>query len=214
MPIRLMLVDDHEMFREALRVILERQAEFLVVAEAANGGEALHILEHLRPDILLLDVALPDLNGIEVARRIAECQPEVKIVVLSGFADRFFVVESLKAGARAFVLKSSGSKELIRAIHAVDAGHVFLSPEVTGLAVGGASAGEGADKGRPPLTPREKEVLVLIVSGKRSAEIARQLNIAIATVEVHRRNIRRKLEIFTVAELTRYAIREGLLDER
>lgn len=214
MPIRLMLVDDHEMFREALRVILERQAEFLVVAEAANGGEALHILEHLRPDILLLDVALPDLNGIEVARRIAECQPEVKIVVLSGFADRFFVVESLKAGARAFVLKSSGSKELIRAIHAVDAGHVFLSPEVTGLAVGGASAGEGSDKGRPQLTPREKEVLVLIVSGKRSAEIARQLNIAIATVEVHRRNIRRKLEIFTVAELTRYAIREGLLDER
>lgn len=214
MPIRVMIADDHEMFREALRVILDKHSEFLVVAESGTGRETLQTIDRVRPDILVLDMALPDLSGIEVARQVGERCPDVKMVVLSGFADRIFVVESLKAGARAFVLKSSGSRELVRAIHAVHAGHVFLSPEVTGFAVSGASTGEGADGGRPPLTPREKEVLLLIVSGKRSAEIGRQLNIAVATVEVHRRNIRRKLEIFTVAELTRYAIREGLLDER
>lgn len=214
MPIRLMIADDHEMFREALRVILDKHHELLVVAESGTGRETLETIGGAKPDILVLDVALPDLNGIEVARQVGERHPEVKTIVLSGYADRFFVVESLKAGVRAFVLKSSGSRELIRAIHAVDAGHVFLSPEVTGLAVRGAAGAESAESGRPPLTSREKEVLVLIVSGKRSAEIARTLGIAVATVDVHRRNIRRKLEIFTVAELTRYAIREGLLDER
>lgn len=214
MPIRLMIADDHEMFREALRVILGKHHEFLVVAESGSGYETLETIGEARPDILILDVALPDLSGIDVARQVGERHPEVKTVVLSGFADRIFVVESLKAGARAFVLKSSGSRELVRAIHAVNAGHVFLSPEVTGLAVSGAGAGEGGEGDRPRLTPREKEVLLLIVSGKRSAEIARRLAIAVATVEVHRRNIRRKLQIFTVAELTRYAIREGLLDDR
>lgn len=214
MPIRLMLVDDHAMFREALRVILDRQREFLVVAEAGGGREALQEVGRVRPDILLLDVALPDINGIEVARKVGAEHADVRMIMLSGFADRFFVVESLKAGARGFVLKSSGSRELVRAIHAVCAGHVFLSPEVTGLAVGGGIGAGGKSGGKARLTRREKEVLVLIVSGKRSAEIARTLDIATATVEVHRRNIRRKLEIFTVAELTRYAIREGLLDER
>lgn len=211
MPLRIMLTDDHQMFREALRVILEKQPDLVVVAESGSGKETLRLVEEIRPDILLLDVALPDLNGIEVARRIGGAYPDIRIVVLSGFADRSFVVESLKAGARAFVLKSSGSKELIRAIRAVNAGHVFLSPEVTSLAVTAGSATDGVDENGPRLTPREKEVLLRIVSGERSAEIAERLGIALATVEVHRRNIRRKLQIFTVAGLTRYAIREGLL---
>ena len=211
MPLRIMLTDDHQMFREALRVILEKQPDLVVVAESGSGKETLRLVEEIRPDILLLDVALPDLNGIEVARRIGGVYPDIRMVVLSGFADRSFVVESLKAGARAFVLKSSGSKELIRAIRAVNAGHVFLSPEVTSLAVTAGSATDGVDENGPRLTPREKEVLLRIVSGERSAEIAERLGIALATVEVHRRNIRRKLQIFTVAGLTRYAIREGLL---
>lgn len=211
MTIRVMLADDHRMFREALCIPLSAEPDMVVVAEASTGAEAMAgVVEH-RPDVILLDIALPDIKGIEVARRIAKRFPAIRIVALSGYSDRLFVDEMLKAGAQAYVLKSSGADELISAIRAVMEGHSFLSPELTRVMVRGVQRDQDA-----PLAPmtslgkREREVLCLLADGRRSAAIAAELGIATATVDVHRRNIKKKLNLFSTAELTRYAIREGL----
>lgn len=210
-PIRLVLADDHRMFREALRLPLQAEADIVVAGEAATGAAALAAVAELRPDVLVLDIALPDINGIELAREVLCLHPEVRIVALSGYSDRLFVDEMLRAGARAYVLKSSGAAELLGAIRAVMAGHSFLSPELTTRVIGQAGGRENA-KTPPPsvLGPREKAVLRLLAAGRRSAEIAAELEITPATVEVHRRNIRKKLGLQSTAELTRYAVREGL----
>lgn len=211
MKIRVMLADDHRMFREALRIPLIAEKDIEVVAEASTGAETLaDVAVHL-PDVLLLDIALPDIKGIEVARQVFQRFPSVRIVALSGYSDRLFVEEMLKAGALAYVLKSSGADELISAIHAVMAGHKFLSPELTSVMVRHVQP-ETAALTPPPsvLGKREREVLCLLADGRRSAEIASKLGIAPATVDVHRRNIKAKLDLRTTAELTRYAIREGL----
>jgi len=211
MNIRVMLADDHRMFREALCIPLAAEPDMEVVAEASTGAEALAGVAEHRPDVILLDIALPDIKGIEVARRIVKRFPEVRIVALSGYSDRLFVEEMLKAGAQAYVLKSSGADELISAIRAVMGGHNFLSPELTSVMMGRAQRDKNAPL--PPITSlgkREREVLCLLADGRRSAEIATELGIATATVDVHRRNIKRKLNLFSTAELTRYAIREGL----
>jgi len=212
MNIRVMLADDHRMFREALCVPLAAEADIEVVAEASTGAEALTgVAKHL-PDVLLLDIALPDIKGIDVARRITKRFPQVRIVALSGYSDRLFVEEMLKAGARAYVLKSSGADELISAIRAVMEGHNFLSPELTSAMVRRVHRDAAGDHAPhlATLGKREREVLCLLADGRRSADIATELGIATATVDVHRRNIKKKLKLFTTAELTRYAIREGL----
>ena len=211
MKIRLMLVDDHRMFREALRVPLAAEADMEIVAEAGSGAEALAGAAACRPDVVVLDVALPDMSGIEVAGRLLAAAPRLRLVALSGYADRLFVAEMLKAGARAYVVKSAGADELVRAIRAAMGGHVFLSPEVTGMALG---QGNGSADEAPPVSvlgQREREVLRLLAGGMRSVAIAGTLGISPATVDVHRRNIKRKLGLGTVAALTRYAIREGLV---
>ena len=210
MNIRVVLADDHRMFREALRVRLGAESAMTIVAEASSGAQALDVLAEYCPDVLVLDIGLPDMNGIEVAGRIVRQYPEVRVVALSGHADRLFVEQMLKAGARGYVVKSAGADELISAIHAVVAGHIFLSPEVTAAML---RQNHGGKDSVPPLTvlgQREQEVLRLLADGRRSAEIAGELGIAPATVDVHRRNIKRKLGLHTTAELTRYAIREGL----
>lgn len=212
MKTRLMLVDDHRMFREALRVPLAAEADMEIVAEAGSGAEALAIAAACRPDVVVLDVALPDMSGIEVAGRLLAADPRLRLVALSGYADRLFVAEMLKAGVRAYVVKSAGADELVRAIRAAVGGHVFLSPEVTGLALGHGN--RGSEDVAPPMSvlgPREREVLRLLAGGMRSVAIADALGISPATVDVHRRNIKRKLGLDTVAALTRYAIREGLV---
>lgn len=212
MKTRLMIVDDHRMFREALRVPLAAENDLEVVGEAGSGGEALAVAADVRPDLVLLDIALPDMSGIEVAARLLAAHPRLHLIALSGYADRLFVAEMLKAGARGYVVKSAGADELIRAIRAVVGGLVFLSPEVTGGALG--QAGSGTDEVAPPVSvlgPREREVLRLLAGGMRSAAIAAELGISPATVDVHRRNIKRKLGLHTVANLTRYAVREGLV---
>lgn len=211
MSIRVMLADDHRMFREALQESLSGEADIEVVAGAGSGAETLETAARMLPDVLVLDIAFPDMNGIEVARRLAETHPDIRIVALSGYLDKAFVEEMLKAGAQAYVAKSSGAGELLDAIRAVACGHSFLSPEVTSVLVRRFDSMK-TSRNPPPtvLSPREKEILRLLCDGLRSAEIAAVLNISTATAEVHRRNVKRKLGLKSTAELIRYAIREGL----
>jgi two-component system NarL family response regulator len=211
MKIRVVLADDHRMFREALRMRLVVEPDIDVVAEASSGAETLEAVARHLPDVLLLDIALPDIKGIEVARILGRRFAGVKVVALSGYSDRQFVEEMLRAGAEAYVLKSAGADELIGAIRAVRGGGRFLSPELSGLLLPPVPAGD--ELSLPPISVlgrREQQVLCLVADGRRSAEIAAQLGIATATVDVHRRNIKQKLRLRTTAELTRYAVREGL----
>ena len=209
MKIRLMLADDHRMFREALRGSLTAETDMAIVAEASTGHEVLDNIDRAKPDVLILDIGLPDMNGVQVARRVLESHTAIRIVALSGYADRLFVNEMMKAGARAYVVKSAGTDDLIRAIRSVISGDIFLSPEITAGFV--RLTNFSGDK--PPLSvlgAREQEVLALLACGMQSTEIAAKLGISTATVKSHRRNIKQKLNIASTAELTRYAIREGL----
>lgn len=212
MKTRLMMVDDHRMLREALRKSLDAEPDLEVVAEAGSGGEALELLARDCPDVLLLDIALPDMTGIDVAAQAMARHPGLRIVVLSGYTDKVFVDEMFRAGGHAYVVKSAGTQELILAIRAVLAGHFFLSPEITGAMIGL----HGDESSAPPsslskLGQRERDVLNLLAKGLRSAAIGAELGIQPATVDVHRSNIKKKLGLSSIAELTRYAIREGLL---
>lgn len=209
MTLRIVLADDHRMFREALRGLLAAEGDIEIVAEAGSGAEALAAVDAQRPDILILDIALPDANGIEVARRIRRQYEGIGIVALSGYADRIFIKEMLDAGATSYVLKSAGSDELLTAIRATAKGKRFLGADVAGIVLGKGGNAEAT----PPatvLSPREREVLRLLANGMRANGIAERLEISVATVEVHRRNIKQKLGVKTTADLTRYAIREGL----
>lgn len=210
---RLLLTDDHRMFREALRLALSSDPELRVVAEAGSGAEALAALARTAVDLAIVDIGLPDMSGIELAREIAQRYPAVGVIALSGYGEKVFVDEMLKAGARAFVVKSAGADELLLAIRAVAGGGVFLSPEITAAMLPGQRL-PGSPPPRTVLGRREQAVLTLLASGLRSAEIGERLGIAPATVDVHRRNLKKKLGLSSVAELTRYAIREGLIQVR
>ncbi|EPY02058.1 response regulator [Magnetospirillum fulvum] len=211
-PIRVILADDHRMFREALRVPLEAETDIAIIGESSTGEETLSILTRICPDVLLLDIGLHDINGIDVARKVAKLYPAVRVIALSGYADRLYIEEMLKAGARGYVVKSAGADELISAIRAVAAGHSFLSQEATQVMI--QRIQDDAKALTPPpsvISPREREVLCRLANGFRAAEIAARMGITVSTVEVHRRNIKRKLGLHTTAELTRYAMREGLV---
>lgn len=209
MRLRLVLADDHRMLREALAELLAREPDLEVAGEAASGREALEQVERMRPDVLVLDVGLPDMSGIEVARRLRHSA--TKVLILSAHADKRFVQEALKAGAAGYVSKGAARTELASALRAVASGESYLSPEVAAPLARGLREPE---RGEPPpssvLAPREREVLVLLAEGARSAQIAARLHIKVGTVEAHRRNIARKLGLHTVADLTKYALREGL----
>jgi two-component system NarL family response regulator len=210
MKTRVLLVEDHRMVREALREALTKAPDIEVVGEAGDARECLELARTLAPDVIVLDIRLPDLNGIEVAARLRDDGNGARIVALSAFSDKRFVTEMLRSGASAYVTKSAAGTELERAIRAVAAGQGYFSPEIAGTLV--ADVRERAPEVAPSaLSGREGEVLRLIAEGVRSPEIAAQLRISVATVEVHRRNIMRKLGLRTVAELTRHAIREGLV---
>jgi two-component system NarL family response regulator len=211
MPIRVLLVEDHRLVREALRDALVREDDIEVVGEAGDAHTALESAGRLAPDVIVLDIGLPDLNGIETAARLT-AQPGVKhkIVALSAYADKRIVTEMVRVGAAAYVTKSACGTDLVRAIRTVATGQNYFCPEVAGVLASAVRDGPGSGDG-PPLGRREREVLCLIAEGVRSPAIAEQLHISLATVEVHRRNIIRKLGLRTVADLTRYAIREGLV---
>jgi two-component system response regulator NreC len=206
--IRIELAEDQRLIRELLAGVLAREADFQIVAEAGTGREAIALAESTRPDILVLDISLPDLDGMEVARTLRKAQPKLAILALSVHEEPYFVQEMLRAGADGYVVKSAAVRELVQAIRTVTQGSMYLSPVITRQAVGRGPAFLSGAAAR--LSAREREVLILIANGKTSAEIAARLSISAGTVEAHRCNIMTKLGLHTIAELTKYAVREGL----
>jgi len=209
MTIRVAIAEDQRMVRELLIRLLAREADFDVVGEAGNGQEAIELAQSAQPDVLVLDIGLPVLDGVEVARSVRARQPEIRILALSVHDDERFIQQMLNAGADGYVAKSAAVAELVRGIQTVMQGDMYLSPAIARQALRGrACARDGIVEAA--LGPRELQVLALLADGKRSQEIAVQLEISIATVESHRRNITRKLGLHTIAELTKYAVRKGL----
>lgn len=211
MTIRIMLVDDHKIFREALKGILEREHDISLVGEANDGSEALTLAQKLHPDVVLMDIGMPVMGGIEAARALIADQPESKIIALSTYSDRRIVLQMLDTGARGYVVKSAGRDELLRGIRAVSHGRTYLCPDASAVLVDSVRTKNTTEPfSRERLGKREREVLQLLADGHTSPEIGKRLHIATSTVEVHRRNIMRKLELHSIAELTKYAIRNGL----
>lgn len=209
MTIRVLLVDDHRLVREALREALDKISDIEVVGEAGDARTALEQFRLLRPEVVVIDIGLPDLNGMELTLRLKEADARVQVVALSAYADKRFVTEMLRCGASAYVIKASAGTELVRAMHAVTAGQSYLCPEITEALVAEVRDSQ-AGREAPRLARREREVLRMIAQGMRSQAIGEQLHVSVATVEVHRRNIMRKLDLHSIAELTKYAVREGI----
>lgn len=212
MKIRVLLVDDHKMMRDGLRGLLIGESDIEVVGEASDGRMALDLVRTLSPDVVVMDIGMPELNGVESTRRIRNEYPKVRVVALSTHTDKRYVHHMLEAGASGYVLKIGAHDELLRAVRAASLGRTYLSPEIAGLVVERATgASPGAEvSAYSSLGAREREVLQLVAEGKTSGETAKQMHISIKTVETHRRNIAQKLGLHGTAELTKYAIREGL----
>jgi DNA-binding NarL/FixJ family response regulator len=213
MSIRILLVDDHELFREGIRRILEHNPRYEVVGEASDGREAVEkIIEGLSPQIILMDICMPSLNGIEATRQILGHSPQAAVLAISAHTDRRNVVAMFEAGAKGFLIKSAPSDELNRAIVTVAAGGKYLSTGLADMVINGYVAGTQQTQIdlHSPLGSREREVLQLLAEGRTSKEISSALGISIKTVEVHRRHIMEKLKLHSVAQLTKYAVREGL----
>ncbi len=209
MTIRVLLIDDHRLVREALRAALDRVPGIEVVGEAGDARTALEQSRLLKPDVAVIDIGLPDVNGMELTARLKDADSKLQIVALSAYGDKRFVTEMLRSGASAYVIKASAGTELVRAIHAVTAGQSYFCPEAAGALISEVRDSR-AEEATPRLARREREVLRMIAQGMRSQAIGEQLHISVSTVEVHRRNIMRKLGLHTIAELTKYAIREGI----
>lgn len=212
MKLRVLVVDDHRMMREGLRKILADTGEIEVVAEADDGRAALDAAEQHRPDVVVMDVGMRGMNGIEATRCLRRDHPGIKVVALSTYADKRYVQNMMRAGAVAYVLKEAASDDLLRAVHAAARGEHYLSPRITGslLEPWTLPAGRADASAYELLGAREREVLQLLSEGKTSKEIAARLGVSPKTIEAHRRNIAQKLGIHSVAELTKYALREGL----
>jgi two-component system, NarL family, response regulator NreC len=212
MKSRLVLVDDHMLFREGLKSLLREDPRVEIVGEAGNGRDAVRLCRELLPDIVITDVAMPELNGVEATCQILEQSPRTKIIVVSMHSSRRFVVGMLKAGAVGYLLKDCAFQELSSAITAVLENKVYLSPIIAGIVVDQVTAQGGIDRAElPGLTPREIEVLQLLTEGKKASEIAGRLHVSIKTVQTHRRNIMEKLDLHNLADLTKYAIQKGLI---
>jgi DNA-binding NarL/FixJ family response regulator len=208
----ILLADDHKIFRDGLRSLLEQQPGLEVVAEAEDGRTAVELAVKLCPDVAIVDVGMPGLNGIEATRRIVGEVPRVKVIALSMHSDSKYVASMLKAGAAGYVLKDCAFEELESAIHAVLSNRIYLSKEITGVVVDNyvrhLSAADAISPGA--LTPKEREVLQLLAEGRTTKQIALQLHVSAKTIETHRKHIMDRLDLHSVAELTKYAIREGI----
>lgn len=205
MSIRVAIVEDQRLVREILEAELGREPGIRIVGAAGRGSDAIRMAARVRPDVLLVDLGLPDFDGLEVARVVQAQQPGIKVIVLSIDSAPATVRRALAAGVQGYVVKSGALRDLLQAIRAVVEGKPYLSPEI-----GQARRAAGDNAQIPQLGPREREVLVLIAEGCRSHEIARRLGISLSTVEAHRRNIMRKLDLHSIAELTKFALRTGL----
>ena len=212
MSIKILIADDHNIIREGLRALIEKKPGMEVIGEVENGRKAVQLVEELLIDIVVMDIAMPDLNGIEATRQIVARAPSIKVIALSMHSDKRFVVEMLKAGASGFLLKDCAFEELIYAINAVRANRTYLSPKIADMMI--------KDYVRllpmeelsvfSVLTPRQRQVLQLLSEGKGTSQIAHDLQVSVKTVETYRQQIMDKLNIHSIAELTKYAIREGL----
>ena len=212
--VRILLADDHTVMRAGLRLLLERHDNFEVVGEAADGREAVEIAAAQKPDVVVMDVAMPHLNGVEAARQILSRNPDTAIVMLSMHSDESYVLRSLKAGARGYLLKDSAEADLIAAIQAIVEGRSFFSPGVRALLKEDyiyRLQKFGADDTYELLTAREREVLQLVAEGRSNKEVARLLNLSLYTVETHRTHILQKLNLHSVPELILYAVRKGII---
>jgi DNA-binding NarL/FixJ family response regulator len=212
MGIKVLIADDHQIVRQGLRHLLEKEPDLVVAAEAEDGRSTVRLAREVQPEVIIMDVAMPDLNGIEATRQIISEMPRMKVIALSMYADRRFVLNMLRAGACGYLLKDCAYEELVRAIRVVLADKTYLSPGVTDIVVkdymhGGLSPENSVFS---LLTPREREVLQLMSEGKSTQQIADGLCVSVKTVETHRQQLMHKLNRHSVAELTKYAIREGL----
>ena len=213
-PIRILLADDHSIVREGLRALLERQQEFEVVGDAADGRQAVEMAETARPDVVVMDLAMPGLNGIEATRRITARSPQVSVVILSMHSDESYILRSLKAGARSYLLKDSLQVDLVDAVRAAAQGKSFFSPKVSKVLqedyINELEA-RGTEDTWDLLTDREREILQLVAEGKTNKEIAALLNISPYTIDTHRSHILQKLNLHSAPELILYAIRKGII---
>ncbi|MBF0531122.1 MAG: response regulator transcription factor [Deltaproteobacteria bacterium] len=208
---RIVLADDHSMLREGLKSLLGAMPGITVVGEADNGRDAVRLCHELGPDLVIMDVATPELNGIEATRQIVANAAGTKVIALSMHSTKRFVLDMLQAGAVAYLLKNSAFRELAEAIATVRAGRAYISPAVASIVVERVAAPETSMTTGPfKLTPREREVLQLIAEGKKAHDVAAKLHLRTKTVQTHRRNIMAKLNMFTLPELTKYAIQQGL----
>ncbi|KPK29124.1 MAG: LuxR family transcriptional regulator [Nitrospira bacterium SG8_3] len=212
MSVRIILAEDHRITREGLVNLLKERPDMEVVGEAENGREAVRLARELSPDLVIMDVTMPDLNGIDATRIITSGSNNTKVIALSMYSDKQFVQGMIQAGASGYLLKDCAFEELVSAIQAVIQGDTYLSPGIAGIVVQDYLTKLTTDRSSADtvLTNREREVLQLIAEGNSTKEIAARLTVSVKTVETHRRQIMEKLGIFSIAELTKYAIREGL----
>jgi two-component system response regulator NreC len=208
MPTRVLLADDHSLIRQALRALLEKQG-FQVVSEASDGQEALRSVEKTQPDVAILDISMPILNGVDAARELAKSSPKTRVILLTQHDEDQYVTEALRAGVRGYVLKSQAAGDLVHAIQEVCRGSIYLSPNISGAVVDAYLSKTYAPP--DPLSGRERQVLQLVGEGKSTKDIAVHLGISIKTAESHRARLMKKLDIHETASLVRYAIRRGLI---
>lgn len=210
--ITIVIADDHRIVRQGLKLLIEKQEGMRVTAEAEDGAEAVRLAAEVSPDLIIMDVSMPVLNGIEATRRIRERHPSIRVVALSMHSDRRFVIETLKAGAHGYLLKDCAFEEMASAIRAVINGKTYLSAEITDLVVKDyvAQLSQNDRSAFSLLTAREREVLQLLAEGKSTKDVAFQLGISVKTIETYRQQLMEKLGMHSIAELTKYAIREGL----
>ena len=212
--IRVLLADDHQLIRSGLRLMLEREADIIVAGEACDGREAVALAKSLRPDVVVMDIGMPNLNGIEAAHQMTQNRPNVTIVMLSMHSDESYVLRALRAGARGYLLKDSAEADLIKAVHVVAGGKSFFSPSVSKVLLDDyvrKLKRSGTDDPFDLLTPREREVLQLVAEGKSNKDIANLLNLSVYTVESHRSNLMEKLNLRGLPELILYAVRKGII---
>jgi DNA-binding NarL/FixJ family response regulator len=211
---RVLLADDHQLMRSGVRLMLEREADLTVVGEAGDGREAVALAKTLKPEVVVMDIGMPNLNGIEAALQMTQHNPELAVVMLSMHSDESYVLRALKAGARGYLLKDSAEADLIKAVHVVAGGKSFFSPAVTKVLLDDyvrKLKRSGTEDAYDLLTPREREILQLIAEGKSNKDVANLLNLSVYTVESHRSNLMEKLNLKGVPELILYAVRKGII---
>jgi DNA-binding NarL/FixJ family response regulator len=214
MPIRILLADDHTILRKGLRLLLERELEFTVVAEASNGREAVEAAGRATPDVVIMDIAMPSMNGIEATKRISQDYPKTAVVILSVHSDEAYVLRALKSGARGYLLKDSAESDLIQAVRAVAGGKAYFSPAVSKILADDyvrQVREQGVDDPYDLLTPRERELLQLIAELKATKDIAELLGLSPHTIDTHRSNLMQKLNIHSIPEAILYAVRRGVI---